>query len=108
MEDAQSIPSLEKVRHHPLGHRPTSTLLFQFGPLTLIELGNSDSLPYVNGSTICTPVNYSSVRHLNLEPTEWHMCIVSALYHSTTQDCYKLAVRWYIYSCVYPEAVQKV
>ena len=41
----------------------------------------------MNGGTICTPVNYSRVCDLNRGPTEWHMCIVSALYHSTTQDC---------------------
>ena len=60
-----------------------------------------DWLPYVNGGTICTPVNYSTVCDLNPGPTQWHMYIVSALHHSTKQACYKLAVRWYIYSCVY-------
>ena len=38
-----------------------------------------DRLPYVNGGTICTPVNYSGVCDLNPGPKEWQMCIVSAL-----------------------------
>ena len=38
----------------------------------------------MNGGTVCTPVNYSDVCYLNPGPTEWNMCIVSALHSIVT------------------------